>query len=221
MTDRSADILPANQSIGGVTDQLTGIPLHFPARRRWLDRDVFRLRAAAVVRRFCGRVVHARRRHLGNQHSRQLGICDPQLCLVARHRSRRHADLRAAAADRKRVAQLAQSFCRDHDAVRGGLRRHLPDPASRPALVSLLDVSLSSDDGRVAAVSQPAGMGHLGGPDLSHRYRWRSGTPGLFPISPRRATAPGRAAGRFFSASPRWAGAAPPFTGCDGRRPIG
>lgn len=29
------DILPIGQSIGGVSEQLTGIPLHFPARRRW------------------------------------------------------------------------------------------------------------------------------------------------------------------------------------------
>ena len=41
MTDRSADILPADQSIGSVSDQLTGIPLHFPARRRWLAAMIF------------------------------------------------------------------------------------------------------------------------------------------------------------------------------------
>lgn len=32
----SSDILPADQSIGDVSEQLTRIPLHFPARRRWL-----------------------------------------------------------------------------------------------------------------------------------------------------------------------------------------
>ena len=36
MTDRSSDILPVRQSMGGISDQLTGIPLHFPAERRWL-----------------------------------------------------------------------------------------------------------------------------------------------------------------------------------------
>lgn len=36
MTDQSTDILPTNQSVGGVSDQLTGIPLHFPSERRWL-----------------------------------------------------------------------------------------------------------------------------------------------------------------------------------------
>jgi Ni/Fe-hydrogenase subunit HybB-like protein len=34
--DIQAPVLPVDQSIGGVTDQLAGIPLHFPARRRWL-----------------------------------------------------------------------------------------------------------------------------------------------------------------------------------------
>src|SRR4051812_29816527 len=41
MTDRSADILPPGQSIGRVSDQLTGIPLHFPAERRWLIAMLF------------------------------------------------------------------------------------------------------------------------------------------------------------------------------------
>jgi Ni/Fe-hydrogenase subunit HybB-like protein len=34
--DIQAPVLPVDQSIGDVTDQLAGIPLHFPARRRWL-----------------------------------------------------------------------------------------------------------------------------------------------------------------------------------------
>lgn len=32
----ASDVVPANQSIGKVSEQLTGIPLHFPARKRWL-----------------------------------------------------------------------------------------------------------------------------------------------------------------------------------------
>ena len=167
MTDQS-DILPVNQSLGGVSDQLTGIPLHFPAERRWLIAMLFASSAASAVPGFGGRAVHPRRRHLGHQHPGQLGLRDPQLCLVARHRPCRHADLGAAAVDAKRVAQLAQSVRRDHDLVRGDLRRHLSGAASRPALVSLLDVSLSGDHERVAAIPQPAGMGHLGGADLSH-----------------------------------------------------
>ena len=35
MTDRSSGILSLRQSMGGIADQLTGIPLRFPARRRW------------------------------------------------------------------------------------------------------------------------------------------------------------------------------------------
>ena len=41
MTNRSADILPANQSISGVAEQLTSIPLQFPARRRWVAAMIF------------------------------------------------------------------------------------------------------------------------------------------------------------------------------------
>jgi molybdopterin-containing oxidoreductase family membrane subunit len=35
MTASATDILPTDQSIGHVSRQLTGIPLHFPARRQW------------------------------------------------------------------------------------------------------------------------------------------------------------------------------------------
>ncbi|MBN9042468.1 MAG: hydrogenase [Rhizobiales bacterium 62-47] len=35
MTASATDILPTDQSIGDVSSQLTGIPLHFPARRQW------------------------------------------------------------------------------------------------------------------------------------------------------------------------------------------
>jgi Ni/Fe-hydrogenase subunit HybB-like protein len=41
MTDRSADILPVRQTMGGISDQLTGIPLHFPVERRWLIAMLF------------------------------------------------------------------------------------------------------------------------------------------------------------------------------------
>lgn len=35
MTASATDILPTDQSIGDISRQLTGIPLHFPARRQW------------------------------------------------------------------------------------------------------------------------------------------------------------------------------------------
>ena len=72
----------------------------FRRERRWLIAMLF---ASLLLLLFMVSVIGAvypRRRHLGHQHSRQLGLCDPQLCLVARHRPCRHADLRVAAADR-------------------------------------------------------------------------------------------------------------------------
>ena len=41
MSDRSAEILPVRQSMGGISEQLTGIPLHFPVERRWLLAMLF------------------------------------------------------------------------------------------------------------------------------------------------------------------------------------
>ena len=213
-------ILPPDQSYADVTDQLAGIPLHFPSRRRWLIALFFSSLLLGLLFVVRDRVVHPRRRHLGSQHPGQLGFRDPQLCLVARHRPCRHADLRAVAFARTRLAQFAQSFCRDDDAVRGRLRRHLSDPASWPALVRLLDVSLSGDDEGLAAISQPAGMGHLGGADLSHRLdRVLVHRPRPRPRCGARPRAPA-AAGRFSSACCRSAGAARRCIGCAGTRPI-
>ena len=52
-----------------------------------------------------------------------------------------------------------------------GLRRNLSDPASRPAVVVLLAVSLPRHDGSVAAVSQSVAVGFLRHPDLCHFLR--------------------------------------------------
>ena len=135
MTERSADILPPDQSIGGVTDQLTGIPLHFPVERRWLIAMIFASAASAPVdglgtELFTGGVgiwginipvnwafaIHNYVWWLGIGHA---GTLISALLLLTG----------------QRMAQFAQSLCRDDDAVRRGLRRHLSDAASRPALV--------------------------------------------------------------------------------------
>ncbi len=221
MTDQSADILPTNQSIGGITDQLTGVPLHFPARKRWLAAMIF---ASALLLLFVVSVVALFTRGVGIW-----GINIPVNWAFAIHNyvwwlGIGHAGTLISAMlllTRKRMAQLAQSVCRNHDTVRGGMRRHLSGPASRAALVPLLDVSLPIDDGCVAAVPQSAGMGHLGGPDLSHGFA-RVLVHRPHSRSRRRARPRQEArAGSYFSGSRRWAGAAPPFTGCAGRRPIG
>src|SRR5215472_14584048 len=41
MSDPSANILPVRQSMGGITEQLAGIPLHFPVKRRWWIAMIF------------------------------------------------------------------------------------------------------------------------------------------------------------------------------------
>ncbi len=213
-------ILPPAQTYADVTDQLASIPLHFPSRRRWLIALFLSslllglLFVAATVLFTTGVGIW------GLEHSGQLGVCDPQLCMVARHRPCGHADFGAAVAARSRLAQLAQPFRRNDDAVRSRLRRHLSDPASRPAVVRLLDVSISGDHESMAAIPQPARMGHLGGTDLSHRldrllvHRPRSRS--------RRGARPrpSSRAGRCSSAFCRSAGAARRCTGYDGIRPI-
>ena len=78
-----------------------------------------------------------RHRHLGQQHPGRLGLRHHQLRLVDRHRPRRHADLGDSAAAPPGVAHLDQPLRRGDDAVRGGLRGHLPAAAHRPAVAGV------------------------------------------------------------------------------------
>lgn len=48
MSAADQPILPANQSLGGVTDQLARIPLNFPAPRRWLIALLFSMSLLAL-----------------------------------------------------------------------------------------------------------------------------------------------------------------------------
>ena len=167
MTDQS-DILPVNQSMGGVSDQLTGIPLHFPAERRWLIAMLF---ASLLLLLFMVSVVALFTRGVGIW-----GINIPVNWAFAIHNYVWWLGIGHAGTLISALLLLTQSewrnslnrFAETMTLVRGGMRRHLSGAASRPALVPLLDVSLSGDHERVAAIPQPAGMGHLGGPDLSH-----------------------------------------------------
>src|SRR5215208_664060 len=59
------------------------------------------------------------------------------------------------------MADLDQSVRRGDDTVRRRLRRALPDPPPRPALVLLLAAPVPQHDGHLAAVPQPARLGHL------------------------------------------------------------
>ena len=78
---------------------------------------------------------------------------------------RRH-DLRTAV---NRFAEAVALFAVD-------LRRHLPDPPSRPALAVLLDRSLSGDLRGLAAVPQHADLGFLGHQHACRSSRACSGT---------------------------------------------
>ena len=93
-----------------------------------------RLRPAQAAPRR-GRVPAAQgRRDLGRQRPGRLGLRHHQLRLVDRDRPRRHADLGDPAAAAAAVAHLDQPLRRGDDAVRGGLRGHLPDHPHGPAL---------------------------------------------------------------------------------------
>src|SRR2546426_302993 len=54
---------------------------------------------------------HQGRRHLGHQHPHRLGFCDRQFCVVDRHWSRRHFNLRHFVSVESEVAHLHQPIC--------------------------------------------------------------------------------------------------------------
>ena len=66
-------ILPPDQSLGDVTDQIARIPLHFPTRRRWLIALASVVAAAVAVLRLRHRAVHPRRRRSGASIFRSTG----------------------------------------------------------------------------------------------------------------------------------------------------
>ena len=80
------------------------------------------------------------RRHLGDYAAGGLGLRDHQLCLVDRHRPRRHTDLGHSAALQAELAQLDQPFRRGHDDLCRGLRRHVPADSRGPSVAWVLAV---------------------------------------------------------------------------------
>ena len=108
-------------------------------------------------------------RHLGHQHSDRLGIRDHQLRLVDRYRPRRNADFGDSVSAEAGLAHIDQPVLGSDDAVRRGLRRHVPDSAPGPAVAGLLAVSLSQFHVALAAAAQPARVGRVCGFDVRHR----------------------------------------------------
>ena len=195
------------------------IPLRFPARDPVADRAHPQPRAALAVPRLDHLAVRARRRACGASTSRSTGRS--RSTSTSGGSGLGHAGTlisRDAAADGPGLAQQPQPLRRGDDRVRGDLRGHRADHPPRPAVVLLLDVPLPGDDGRVAAVPQPARMGRLGGAHLSHRLDallvHRPGPRPRHRARPRDASA----AGRCSSASSRSAGAGRRGTGRCGRK---
>ena len=129
--------------------------------RGWFVGFAHRVRAAACC--CCYAMADAAlqgRRHLGHQRPGRLGLRHHQLRLVDRHRPRRHADLGDPAAAAAGLAHLDQPLRRGDDALRGGLRGHLPDLPHRPAVARATGCCpYPEHDGPVAATSAARSSG--------------------------------------------------------------
>ena len=109
------------------------------------------------------------RRHLGRQYSGRLGVRDNQLRVVGRHRPCRHVHFGFPAVAAPEVADIDQSLRRGDDDLRGGDGGSDADPAPWPSVVFLLADALPRHHEPLAAVAQPAGVGHLRHRHLHHR----------------------------------------------------
>ena len=128
--------------------------------------------------------------HLGHHAAGGLGLRDYQLCVVDRHRPRRHADLGDSAAVQAGLAQLDQPLCRGDDDLRRRLRRHVPADPRGPPVAGVLAVPVSQHHGRCGRSSARRCCGTCSRFRLTRRSRWSSGTSAWFPTSARCATAP-------------------------------
>ena len=105
--------------------------------------------------------VHPRRRRLGKQRPRRLGLAHRQLRILGRYRPRRDIDLRNPVPLPSAVANEYQSVCRSHDHLRRVLRRHLSWHPCRARMVCLLAGSLPKSNGNVAKFPQPPAVGRF------------------------------------------------------------
>ena len=99
-----------------------------------------------------------------------MGICDRKFCLVDRHRARGDIYFGNFTAAFSALAHCDQSAGRGDDAFRRRVRGLDAAASSRPAMGLLLAFAISRYDGRMAAISQPAGVGHFRSRHLSYRF---------------------------------------------------
>ena len=138
------------------------------AARPGTSRSASRSSMLGAVRRQRRLGVLDRHRRLGQHDPGRLGLSDRQLRVLGRYRPRRHADQRDPVPAPPELAHRDQPLRRGDDDLRGHLRRHLPGHPHRPPLAAVLDVPDPEPDGDVAAVPQPARVGHLRGRHLRH-----------------------------------------------------
>src|SRR5437773_4533952 len=99
-----------------------------------------------------------------------MGVCDREFRVVDRHWPRRDIYFRDFTAALSILAHCDQSAGRGDDAFRRRVRGLDAAAPSRPALGLLLAFAISRYDGRMAAISQPAGVGHFRSRHLSYRF---------------------------------------------------
>ena len=139
---RLTPVLGPGHTYASVTDKISAIVLTRPTSLGWYVGFV--LAFSRFRRSECRHrrgLILQRRRHLGHQHSRRLGLRHRQLRLVDWYRSRRNTHFRDSLFAQPEMAHLDQPLCRSHDPLRRRLRRSFPAPSYGPPLVCVLACS--------------------------------------------------------------------------------
>ena len=164
-------------TFGTVTDKISSIVLTAPDVR-WAGWSGFGIAFLITMMLLfaIGYLFVQGRRHLGHQYPGRLGLRHHQLRVVDRYRPRRHADFRHSAAAAATLAQLHQPLRGSHDAVRGGLRGHVPAAAHGPSLAGVLAVSVSQHHEAIGRSSAARWCGTCSRSRPTPRFRCCSGS---------------------------------------------
>ncbi len=140
-------IIDPNYTFGTVTDQIASVVLTQKTPKFWFGGLtagllLLMLFLLAVVTLFAKGIGI-----WGLRNPVMWGVRHHQLRLVDRYRARGHADFGDLLLLQSALAQFDQSIRRSDDAVRSGLRGHVPHPPPRPSVADVLAVPVSQHHG--------------------------------------------------------------------------
>ena len=121
-TPATSPVLGPGHTYATVTDKISALVLHAPVQLALVPGHGYRVHPDNGPLRVDHGAAPGGRRRLGHRRAGDVGLCDHQLRLVDRHRTRGHVDLGDSAPLEAGLADVDQPLCRGDDALCRGLR---------------------------------------------------------------------------------------------------